>query len=510
MYPGRWAAERPDDPAVIMAGSGEVTTWADLDAASNRLAHAFRAAGLRRGDHVAALMENRAEFFHIAWAALRSGLYVTTANSYLTADEAGYIVDDCDARVFLTTAAKAEVAEVMVEHTPKVEQRIIIGGALTGHDPYDSVVADQPSTPIADESQGDTLLYSSGTTGRPKGIVRPLPETAVWTLDTEIQDSRIAAMPFDFEPGMIYLSPAPLYHAAPFGFTIRTHMAGGAVVVMERFDPAGALEAIERFRVTHSQWVPTMFVRMLELSEAERTRNDLSSHRVAIHAAAPCPVPVKQQMMDWWGPIIHEYYAGTERIGSTRIGPEEWLAHPGSVGLPVDGAVRIVDDEGNEVPAGVEGAIYIKGPDTGFAYKGDPQKTADTLLGDGYGTYGDIGYVDEEGWLYLTDRKSHMIISGGVNIYPREAEDVLIGHPAVADVAVFGIPNPDLGEEVKAAIQLADGHAASPELAGQIIAWCRDHLTHYKCPRSIDFEDELPRLPTGKLYKRKLRDRYWD
>ncbi|MEM7285692.1 MAG: acyl-CoA synthetase [Actinomycetota bacterium] len=510
MYPGRWAAERPDQPAVIMAGSAEVTTWADLDAASNRLAHALRSAGLHRGDHIALFMDNRVEFFHVAWAALRSGIYVTAVNSYLTAEEAGYIVDDCEARILITSVAKAEVAEAMVDHTPRLEQRIVVGGALAGHDAYEGVVAGQPHTPIDDESQGDAMLYSSGTTGRPKGIIRPLPERSLWEVPAAEQDARIAAMPYDYRPGMVYLSPAPLYHAAPFGFTIRTHQAGGAVVVMERFDPLGSLEAIERFRATHSQWVPTMFVRMLELSEEERSRHDLSTHEVAIHAAAPCPVPVKQQMMDWWGPIIHEYYAGTERIGATRIGPEEWLEHPGSVGQPVDGAVRIVDDDGNEVAAGVEGAIYVKGPDTGFSYKGDPEKTADTLLADGFGTYGDIGYVDEDGWLYLTDRKSHMIISGGVNIYPREAEDVLITHPAVADVAVFGIPHPDLGEEVKAAVEVAVGSEAGPALAAELVAFCRDNLTHYKCPRSIDFEDELPRLPTGKLYKRKLRDAYWD
>jgi acyl-CoA synthetase (AMP-forming)/AMP-acid ligase II len=311
---------------------------------------------------------------------------------------------------------------------------------------------------------------------------------------------------------MVYLSPAPMYHAAPLAYSVGAQRVGGTVVMMERFEPEAALRAIEEHRVTHSQWVPTMFVRLLRLPDDVKAKYDLSSHEVAIHAAAPCPVPVKRQMIEWWGPIIYEYYAGTEGNGSTSITSEEWLEHPGSVGRPRAGnagKVHIVDADGNDVGPNVEGGIYFSGGGA-FEYHNDPAKTEESRLPGGRTTLGDVGYLDEDGWLYLTDRKAYMIISGGVNIYPREIEDVLIQHPAVADVAVFGIPNDDLGEEVKAVVQLLpDGPVATDELARELDSFCREHLAGFKVPRSIDFTDELPRLPTGKLYKRKLRDPYW-
>jgi fatty-acyl-CoA synthase len=379
-----------------------------------------------------------------------------------------------------------------------------MGGTLDGFAPYEDAVAAFPAEPVPDESSGERLLYSSGTTGRPKGVLKPLPATMPWEGDPAMAG---AAATYGFRDGMVYLSPAPMYHAAPLAFSVLAQRHGGTVVVMEHFDPARALELIEAHRVTHSQWVPTMFVRLLRLSEEERSAHDLSSHELAIHAAAPCPVPVKRQMIEWWGPILYEYYAGTEANGSTAITSEEWLAHPGSVGQARASRVHIVGPEGEELPPGEEGAIYFSGGGT-FEYHGDPDKTAGSRLPGGLSTLGDIGYLDADGWLYLTDRKAHMIISGGVNIYPREIEDVLISHPAVADVAVIGVPNEEFGEEVKAVVELLGGHEPSPALAAELTAFTRSHLAGFKVPRSVDFTDQLPRLPTGKLYKRRLKDQY--
>jgi acyl-CoA synthetase (AMP-forming)/AMP-acid ligase II len=315
---------------------------------------------------------------------------------------------------------------------------------------------------------------------------------------------------FGFGPDTVYLCPAPLYHAAPLRFSLDVHRLGGTVVVMDHWDPVEALRLIERHSVTHAQFVPTMFVRLLKLPEAERERYDLSSLRAVIHAAAPCPVPIKEQMIEWLGPIVHEYYAGTEANGLVHCTAEEWLAHRGTVGKPIVGTVHILDDEGEEVPAGTDGTVYFESPTT-FEYHNDPRKTAAAHdpLGRGFTTIGDVGHVDDDGFLYLTDRKAFMIISGGINVYPQEVENVLAVHPKVADAAVFGVPSEDLGEEVKAVIQPLDWADAGPELAQELMDHCRQHLSPIKCPRSVDFERELPRAPTGKLYKRQLRDRYW-
>jgi long-chain acyl-CoA synthetase len=505
MYPGTIARAHPDRPAVVMATSGEVVTFRQLDERSNQLAHLLRALGLRRGDHIALFMENQPRFLEVVWAALRSGLYVTAVNSHLTAEETAYIVDDCEAKVFVTSAALAPVAaELDPASIPRVHTRLMADATIDGYESYEAAVAAHPTTPIDDESMGATMLYSSGTTGRPKGVLRPLPDGVPSEHDPRLL---AGAAVYGFRDGMVYLSPAPLYHAAPLAFCVLAHRVGGTVVVMERFDPLQALQLIERHRVTHSQWVPTMFVRLLRLSDEERAANDLSSHELAIHAAAPCPVPVKRQMIEWWGPILYEYYAGTEANGSTAITSEEWLAHPGSVGKARSGTIHIIGPDGEELGPHEEGAIYFSGGGT-FEYKGDPDKTEASRLPGGLSTLGDIGYLDEEGYLYLTDRKAHMIISGGVNIYPREIEDVLIQHPVVADVAVFGIPNEEFGEEVKAVVELLDGHEPTDELARELLAHCREHLAGFKVPRSLDFTDDMPRLPTGKLYKRKLRERY--
>ena len=510
-HPGIHAKTRPDHPAIIMAGSGQALSYDELDRASNRLAHLLRDQGLERGDHMALFMENQILFMEIVWAAFRSGVYVTAVNSFLTAEEVAYIVDDCDARVVITSRAKADVAgDIDPATTPKVERWLMVdaiasGGAIEWES-YEAATAGFPHTPIDDEHWGTAMLYSSGTTGRPKGIKRPLPDHPMDELDP--RTARFFTTRYRYGPDMVYLSPAPMYHAAPLTFSTAVLRVGGTLVMMERFDPAECLAHIERYQVTHSQFVPTMFVRMIKLDDAERLRHDLSSLAVVIHAAAPCPVPIKRQMIEWLGPIVVEYYAGTEGIGSTFISSEEWLEKPGSVGKPVAAEIHICDEEGNDLPAGEIGGVYFSGGGP-YEYHKAPDKTAAASLPGGRATLGDVGYLDADGYLFLTDRKAHMIISGGVNIYPQEVEDALVTHPKVADVAVFGVPNDDMGEEVKAVVEPAPGVAADATLERELIAFTREHIAHYKCPRSIDFEDELPRLPTGKLYKRLLRDRYW-
>ena len=506
MYPGTHADTDPERAAVVMGASGEVITYGQLDERSTRMARLLRAAGLQRGDHIALFMENQPKFFDVVWAALRSGLYITAVNSHLTPSELAYILDDCEAEAFVTSNALAGVAaEVDWPSLSRVKTRLMTDGAVAGFDPYEDAVAEFPTERLDDETNGTSMLYSSGTTGQPKGILRALPEGHPGDGDPRLSPM---ATTYGFRPEMVYLSPAPMYHSAPLGYSCTVHRHGGTVVMMERFDPAGALALIESHGVTHSQWVPTMFVRLLRLPDDERLRHDLSTHEFAIHAAAPCPVAVKRQMIEWWGPILFEYYAGTEGNGSTAINSTDWLEHPGSVGRARIGRVHIINDDGEELPVGEEGVVYFSGGGV-FEYHNDPEKTDSARLPGGLSTLGDVGYLDEDGWLYLTDRKAYMIISGGVNIYPREIEDVLIQHPAVADVAVFGIPNDDLGEEVKAVVELLDGREPSDDLGRELIAFCRDHLAGFKCPKSVDFIEHLPRLPTGKLYKRLLRDPYW-
>jgi len=508
MYPPEEAKARPDDPAFIMATSGEVVTFGEYEARANRLAHLFRAQGLKWGDHVAFFMENNPRLLECEGAAERSGLYYTLVNSYLSVDEVAYIVNDCQARVFVTSAAKRDVALQLPPLCPRVERWLMVDiDAPDGdYEPYLDAVAPFPAEPIADEQLGAAMLYSSGTTGQPKGIVRPLPEVHP---GTPLPVMEFVKLMFRFREGMSYLSPAPLYHSAPQASVSATMRLGSTSVVMERFDPAEFLELVARYRITHSQLVPTMFSRMLKLPEEVRAAADVSSLEAIIHAAAPCPVPVKEQMIEWWGAIIVEYYGATEANGFTFCDSHEWLAHKGTVGKPILGELVILDDDGKEVPTGTPGTVWFRGA-TNFEYFNDPSKTAESRDPSGQAsTVGDVGYVDGDGYLYLTDRKTYMIISGGVNIYPQETENLLITHPKVMDAAVLGVPNDDLGEEVKAVVQPIEGVEAGPELERELIAFCREHLAHYKCPRTVDFEDELPRLPTGKLYKRLLRDRYW-
>ncbi|WP_344908084.1 acyl-CoA synthetase [Streptosporangium longisporum] len=507
MHPGAIAAVSPDKPAVIMAESGRVVTYRELDEQSNRLAHLFRSAGLRPGDHIAFMLENHPLFLAVAWAAHRSGLYYTAISSRLKTEELAYIVDNCEAQVFISSAALADVAASVTDLTPRVKLRLMLDGTAPGFEPYESAVAARPATPVEDECQGADMLYSSGTTGRPKGVK---PALSAVPLDTPGPLLQLIQFLFAPSADSVYLSTAPLYHAAPLRYSMSFQRLGATIVVMERFDPEQALALIERHRVTHSQWVPTMFIKMLKLPDETRARYDLSSLACAIHAAAPCPVPVKERMIDWWGPIVHEYYAGTEGNGFLYVGSKDWLEHKGTVGRPLLGVVHICDEEGNELPPREHGTVYFSdGPQ--FVYHGDEAKTMSSRdpLGRGWTTLGDIGYVDEEGFLYLTDRRSYMIICGGVNVYPQEAENVLSVHPKVADVAVFGVPDEELGEQVKAVVQPASMDMAGPELEAELIEYCQAHLAVYKCPRSVDFRDGLPRHPTGKLYKRLLRDEYW-
>lgn len=493
-----------------MATSGETLTFKELDDRANQLSQLFRAAGFERGDHIAFCMENRPDFFVVAWGAHYAGLYYTAISSRLTTDEVAYIVNDCGARAFISSPYKAEQAVAIIADTPNVEMRLSVGGYVEGHESLEDAIAAQPAEPLEDRLEASDMLYSSGTTGRPKGVKITAPDDP---LGTPAPLLMLAAMLFGVADGCVYLSPAPCYHAAPMRFCMSVHRMGGTTVVMERFDPEHALQLIEKHKVTTSQWVPTMFVRMLKLDKEVRDKYDVSSLQAAVHAAAPCPVDVKHQMIEWWGPVIHEYYAGTEGNGFCYTSSEDWLAHPGTVGKPLNGILHICDDDGNEVPVGEEGGVYFESEtDRTFEYHNDPEKTAGSHLANGWSTLGDIGRVDEDGFLYLTDRKAYMIISGGVNIYPQEAENALTMHPEVFDVAVIGVPNDDFGEEVKAVVQPvtmpADDEAAA-RLERTLIAHCRDQLADVKCPRSVDFREELPRHPTGKLYKRLLKDEYW-
>jgi len=505
MHPYHHARTHPDKPAYIMAGSGETVTYRQLDEQSNRIAQLFRSLGLQAGDHVAIFLENNPRFFEICWGAQRSGLVYTAISSRLTAAEVDYIVTDCGARLFVTSKALADKAAELVPLMKGAPHRFMIDGTVPGYESWEEAVARFPATPIADETAGHDMLYSSGTTGRPKGVM-PVVERQPIDFDNPLL--AVSRRLYGIDSNTIYLSPAPLYHAAPLRFNMSVMRLGGTSVIMEHFDAEEYLALIPKYRITHTQVVPTMFVRFLKLPDEVRAKYDVSSLKCAIHAAAPCPIPTKEAMIQWWGPIIWEYYGGTEGNGLTMCNAQEWLAHKGTVGRAIIGKLKICDDEGNELPTGESGTVYFA-EGRAFEYHNDPKKTAESRHPKGWSTLGDVGYLDADGFLHLTDRKAFMIISGGVNIYPQECENLLINHPKVMDCAVFGVPNPDFGEEVKAVVQPRDMADASPALAEELIAYCKQHLSAIKCPRSVDFEEELPRHPTGKLYKRLLRDRYW-
>ncbi|KQV58783.1 MULTISPECIES: acyl-CoA synthetase [unclassified Caulobacter] len=504
MHPCRHAETQPDKPAYVMAGSGEVVTYGQLDARSNQGAHLFRSLGLSAGEVIAILMENNARLFEVAWSAQRAGLYFVCISTKLTAGEVEYILKDCGAKVFVTSTAMGPLIDEVARLVPDLTL-FAVGGPHGAYKSYEDARAREPTTPIADETAGSDMLYSSGTTGRPKGVK---PALSGGPIDAPNALQAIAQGLFGFSGDSVYLSPAPLYHAAPLRWCMTVHKLGGTVVVMEKFEPEAALALIQDRRINCGQFVPTHFVRMLKLPEAVRAKYDVSSMRSAIHAAAPCPVPIKEQMIAWWGPVIYEYYAGTEGNGFCWINSDNWLARKGSVGQAVLGELRICDEAGDPLPPRAEGTVYFaNGP--AVNYHNAPEKTAESYNKHGWTTLGDVGWADEDGYLYLTDRKSFMIISGGVNIYPQEIENLLITHPKVADAAVVGAPCEEMGEQVVAVIQPMDPADDQATLAAELLAFARANLSHVKAPRRIDFMAELPRHPTGKLYKRLIRDAYW-
>ena len=511
MYPAVYAASSPDRPAIIQASTGKVTTYGELHSAALRLANVLRAAGIQPGDHVALCMENHERYLEVIWGCHYAGTVYTACSSRLTKAELAYILNDCKAKAFITSKYKADQALEVAGEIPGVTLRLMLDGAVDGYDSFEKTVDPAPATELPDMVDGIDMLYSSGTTGMPKGVAKPFPGTPLGTAAG--LGAPLTQGLYKFREGMVYLSPAPLYHAAPLRFNMSVHSHGGTTVVMEHFDAEDYLRFAEKYRATHTQLVPTMFIRMLKLDDDVRLKYDVSSIEVAIHAAAPCPVPTKKAMIEWWGPVIHEYYAGTEGNGFVYCNSEMWLAHPGTVGTAISGVVHICDEEGNELPRGESGTVFFEGGGT-FEYHNDPEKTKNSRdpKGRGWSTLGDVGYLDEDNFLYLTDRKAFMIISGGVNIYPQEAENILVNHPKVVDVAIFCVPNDDFGEEVKAVVQPkempADADAAKA-LEKELIAYCREHLADIKCPRSVDFRPDLPRHPTGKLYKRLLKDEYW-
>jgi fatty-acyl-CoA synthase len=498
------AEANPDKPAYVMARTGESVSYRELTDRSRRAARVMRALGALPGGCIAIMMENHLRYLEIAWAAQRAGLRYTTISPRLTVDEVAYILEDSAARLLFVSESTTAVASAAAARVPGVSALISVGRPLTGTEDYAALISAHPTDRLPDEAEGVDFLYSSGTTGRPKAIKTELPLHPIGTPPAIVP---LFERLYGFGQDTVYLSPAPLYHSAPLRFNMAVQRLGGTTIVMDRFDGASALELIERYRVTHTQMVPTMFVRLLRLPGAERNRYDVSSLRAVVHAAAPCPVDVKRQMIEWLGPVIFEYYSATEIYMLTAIDSEDWLAHPGSVGKSLVGTPHILDDDGNELPSLQAGTIWSEsGPS--FEYHNSPAKTAEARNALGWTTVGDIGYLDDDGYLYLTDRKADVIISGGVNIYPQEAENVLVSHPSIVDAAVFGIPNPELGEEVKAVVQLVGTIPATTETEQELLNYCYGRLAKYKCPRTIDFTDDLPRQATGKLFKRLLRDRY--
>ena len=503
-HPSITAQTYPHKPAIIMGASGEMVTFGQLDRRSNKGAQLFRSLGLKAGDHIGMMVENCHQFIEIVWSAQRSGLIFTPISTHLKKSETAYILQNCGAKLFIGSHALLEVARQVRDEAVGVNHFYMVGGIIEGYEPWEEAVDFQPATPIADESNGVPMLYSSGTTGQPKGVF-----ATEYSRDVNAPPFASAfGAAFGFGEETVYLSPAPLYHAAPLHWTMMATYYGGTCVIMEKFEPELALKLIEEHRVTHSQWVPIMFSRMLKLPQAVRDAYDVSSMQFAIHAAAPCPIDVKEKMIAWWGEIIVEYYAASEGAGVTIIDSKNWLTHKGSVGPALLGELHILDDDGNELPTGETGTVYFGGGQAKFHYHNEPKKTAEAYNDKGWATTGDVGYVDKDGFLYLTDRKNFMIISGGVNIYPQEVENLLASHDKVADVAVFGIPNAEFGEEVKAVIEPMNWADATDETAIEIMEWLRERISNIKMPRSLDFHPKLPRMDNGKLYKRHLVDEY--
>jgi long-chain acyl-CoA synthetase len=501
MLPSYWA-QRQGDRVALITEHGD-RTFGEVNANANRLVRALRARGVGAGDGIALMCSNRPEFPETLAASQRSGLRLTTVNWHLTGPEVGYIVDDCDATAFVADARCAGAAREAAALAPNLRARIAVGGDIDGFERWEDVIAAERGDDIDDPTVGMTMLYTSGTTGRPKGVHRKSNPAAVLAL------ARIAL----YDPAQhVHLCTGPLYHAAPLAFSLSAPSTGGVpVVLMDTWSAEATLQLIDRHRVTHTHLVPTMFHRLLSLPDTVKARYDTSSLFVVIHGAAPCPVHVKQRMIEWWGPVLWEYYAATEGSG-TLIGSDEWLKKPGTVGKPQPaGQVKILDDDGGEAAPNTVGTVFLKAPaseaEGRFEYYKSPDKTAGSYRGE-YFTLGDVGYLDDDGYLFLTDRSAHLIISGGVNIYPAEVEAALIEHPAVGDVGVIGVPDPDWGEVVVAVVEPQPGLEPSEALATELIEWCRARIAHYKCPRRVDFVEALPRHDNGKLYKQVLREQY--
>lgn len=503
LYPGAHAAHSPAKAAVVMAETGATLSYAELDGQANRLGRLYQWLGLKPGDHVAYCLENRLECPVVQWGAHYAGLYYTFISTRLTGAEAAYIVADCEAQVLLVSAKTAPTIIDAIRALPRPPQ-IYSLDPVAGLKLFDDAISAFDASPIRDAVEGSEMLYSSGTTGRPKGVK---PVLSGQPLGTTGVIAGLMQRGFGVTDASVYYSSSPYYHAAPMKWGQGMTALGGTLVMAERFDAEGALKAIERYRISHSNWVPTMFHRLLALPREVRELYDLSSHKVAVHAGAPCPVPTKHAMIDWWGPVLAEFYSCTESIGSTIVDSKTWLERPGTVGRAVLGELHIVSEDGRELPAGEDGLVFFaNGPR--FSYHKDEEKTREAYNAQGWASVGDIGHLDADGFLFLTDRKNNMIISGGVNVYPQETENVLVTHPKVFDVAVIGTPHSDFGEEVRAVVQLESGVQPSDELVEELIAFCREQLSPIKCPRVIDFTDTLPREPNGKLLKRLLRDEY--
>lgn len=504
LHPRHWAGVDPDRPAVVFGASGTIVTYGSLSAAADRCAQLMRRLGLGRGAHVAMLIENQPRFLEVAWAAHNAGLYFTPISWRFQLDEIEFILRDCGARVLFASGAQRALVEALRGRLPDLRILLVAGAAVAGCDAYDEAVVACPAEPVDDESRGSDMVYSSGSTGRPKGIKQKLPDAGI---DGPSAMFAVYARKYGWSPATVYLLPAPLYHSGPLRFAMTMQHLGAKLVVMERFDAALALELCARHRVTDAHFVPTMMARILKLPEAVRRGADLSSVRRIIHGAGPCAPELKRAMIDWVGPILEESYGGTEGNGLTMISSAEWLDHPGSVGRPFVGSVHVVGEDGRDLPPGETGLVYFAGGPR-FEYHGNPDKTREAYDAQGRSTLGDIGYLDADGYLYLTDRRNNLIVTGGVNVYPQEIENALIAHAKVYDVAVFGLPDLEMGERIQAVVQPVDPAGAGPGLEAELIAWCRARLAHYKAPSAVDFRDELPRHDTGKIYTRLLKDEY--
>jgi long-chain acyl-CoA synthetase len=507
---GMFAAKDPDRQAIIIVETGQSITYGDLERRSESLARSLLNWGLQPGDRIAVFMENRIEFFEVLWAALRLGLRLVPVNRFLKAEEAAYIVEDSDSRALFASDALGEVARGILDIAPSnVTHYVATSAGIPGYASLEQLISDAPALELPDAVHGTTMFYTSGTTGQPKGAIVGVPTRKYSEGLGEFADW-IAPM-MGFEPGNSVFIAAPVYHSAPCSIAIAALACGGTLVLMQKFDAAAALDAMQTYKVRQGYLVPTMMLRILKLPDAERSAFDPSNLVCLLHTGEPCAPVVKKAIIDWWGPVLLEMYGASELPqGGTLITSEEWLRKPGSVGRAFDSTIHILDDQGRELPVGTPGNIYFEiasGAATSSYHK-QATKADDSGLADNWIAFGDIGYLDDEGFLFLTERKHHMVISGGVNIYPRESEVVLLMHPDILDAACFGIPDTDMGERLVAAVQLKPGTTWSDETEERLISYCKSQIAGYKCPRQIFFEDELPRLPTGKIYKNVLRDKY--